>query len=112
MFSDIVVVINKMQSFIKKMFFAVELHSPKSVKLVIIRAVGAFQMCIFFRMSFVVLDHSAAKARNQFTQVSDFHPRLSAEFFAIVDREDDLGRDTIRTQPGNHPQVKTQAIGP
>ncbi len=105
MLSDIVVVVNKMQGFFQKVLFAVEAQCPKPVELIIVCAVGAFQMDIFFGMSFMVLDHSAAKARNQFTQVSDLHPRLSAEFFAIVDGEYDLGRDTIRTQPGNHPQV-------
>ena len=95
MFADIVVVINKMQCFFKKMFLAVEPHSPKPVKLIIVGAVRAFKMGIFFRMSFMVLDQTTAKSRNQFPQISDLHPRLSAEFFAIVDGEYDFGCDTI-----------------
>jgi hypothetical protein len=85
------------------MLFTVETQSSQPVKLVIIRAVRAFQMGIFFRMTFVILDQSAAKSRNQFTQVSDLHPRIPAEFFSVVDREYDLGRDAVRTQLGNHP---------
>jgi hypothetical protein len=87
-----------MQSFLKKMLFAVETQRSKPVKL-IIRAVRAFKMGIFFRMIFVILDQSAAKSRNQFTQVSDLYPRLHAEFFSVVDGEYDLGRDTIGFQP-------------
>ena len=56
MLANIVVVINKMQSFFKKMFLAVEAHSPQPVKLIIVGAVRAFKMGIFFRVSFVVLD--------------------------------------------------------
>jgi hypothetical protein len=69
------------------MLFAVEAQGPKPAELIIVRAVGAFQMGIYFRMYFVVLDQETAKSRNQFTQVSDLRPRFSAEFFAVVDRE-------------------------
>ena len=80
---------------IKKMFLAVEIQSPKPIELIIICAVGAFQMGIFFRMSFAVLDQATAKSRNQFTQISDLDPRLSAEFFTIVNRENDFRGYTI-----------------
>ena len=69
------------------MLFAVEAQGPKPVELIIVRAVGAFQMRIYFRMYFVVLDQETAKSRNQFTQFSDLRPRFSAEFFVVVDRE-------------------------
>ncbi len=69
------------------MLFTVQAQGPKPVELIIVRAVGAFQMRIYFRMYFVVLDQETAKSRNQFTQFSDLHSRFSAEFFAVVDRE-------------------------
>ena len=48
MLSDIVVVINKMQSFIQKVLFAIEAQRPNLVELIIVCAVGALQMGIFF----------------------------------------------------------------
>ncbi len=59
------------------MLFAVEAQGPKPAELIIVRAVEAFQIGIFFVMSIVVLDQATSNSKNQLTQVSDLHSRFS-----------------------------------
>ena len=60
-------------------------------------------MSVFLTMSFVILNQLTAETSDEFAQLSDFQPGFPAEFFAIIDGEDDLTFDPMGTQLGDDP---------
>jgi hypothetical protein len=112
MLSDVVVVVDIAHGLVEEVLLVVDVCNPRDVELIVVRAVGAFDMGILFTVPFVILDQSAAKAANELSEFSDLEPGLPTELFAMVDGEDDLGLHAVRPQPRNDIQVPAQAIGP
>jgi len=92
--------------------FAFEIKSPRDIELIVVGSVRAFEMGIFFTVAFVVLDEAAAEGSDQASEFDDFEPAFASELLAVVDGEDNLGADAMGPQPGDGPEVKTEAIGP
>jgi hypothetical protein len=110
--SQVIVVVHIASGLVEEILLASDSENSRDIKLLVISPVRSLQMGILFTMAFVVLDEFTAKAGNEFTQLLDFEPRFAPKFLPVVYREDYLSSDTVRTEPGDGPQVETQAIGP
>ena len=63
MLADGVVVVQVVGGFVKQVGWAVDSQGAGDVELIVVSAVGAFDMGMFFGMALVVLDELAAEAR-------------------------------------------------
>jgi len=112
MLTRVIVVVDVVSGLFQEVLFTAELKGLGLVELIVIGTVGAFDMGIFLGMAFTILNEATAEASDEFTQLLNLEPRLAAELLTVVDSEDDLGSDTVGSQPGDHPQVEAEAIGP
>ena len=69
-------------------------------------------MSVLFGVALVILNEATAEAGEEFAQLLHFEPGLAPELFTIVDGEDDLHGNTVRSEPRDHPQVEAEAVGP
>jgi len=112
MLPNVVVVVDVAQGLIQQVLLAANGEGSGDVELLIIGAVGAFDMGVFLEMALVVLDQATAEAVKEPSELLDLHPRPPSELLPVVYGEDDLRGHPMGAKPGSHPQIPTETIGP
>ena len=82
------------------------------IELIIVGAVGAFEVGVLFAVSFMVLDEAATEGTDETAELEDFEPAFASELLAVIDGEDDLGADAVRSEPGDGPEIEAESVGP
>src|SRR3990172_3053496 len=112
MLPEVVVVVDIAQGFVQELVSAGDGHDSREVELLVIGAMGAFQMGVLLRMPLMVLNELAPEVGDELAQLLHLEPGLAPEFLAMVNSKDDVGANAMAAQPGDSPEVEAQAVGP
>src|SRR3989304_8198381 len=109
---DVVVVVEVAHSLIEELLLAGEGEGTGEIELLVVGAVGAFQVGVLLGVSLVILDQLAAEAGDELTQLLHLQPGLAAKLLTVVDGEGDGGVNAVAAEPGYGPEVEAEAVGP